>query len=435
MEISSYAQAEFYLLGTIGEVASPRSSYKLDRIRALLAELGDPHHAYPTLHVGGTSGKGSTTTMIAAALQASGKSTGLHTKPHLASMTERARVDGVPISTERFAALLNEMLPAIERVTRLYGPPTYYETLLALSFAHFAAEHVDVAVIEVGLGGRLDGTNVIVPEVAVITSIGFDHTDVLGETIEAIASEKAGIAKPGVPLVVAAVPAAARLVIERCAAEAGAKVVHVRDVVRVEVHGDRTMTVIGAHASYALQLPVLGVFQRANAATAIAALEQLRDDLRPDREAVQRGFAGVAIPGRMELFPAYPPLVFDIAHNVEKARSLVASLIENFPARRIHYVVAIGDTKDARQLLATFAAVPSTFTFTSFSSAGRHAILPQRLAMLAESLEVWGRAIDDPVEALTVARRLASPDDVIVVTGSTFIVSTLRAWYTSGAVC
>lgn len=435
MEISSYAQAEFYLLGMIGEVASPRSSYKLDRIRALLAELGDPHRAYPTLHVGGTSGKGSTTTMIAGALQASGRRTGLHTKPHISSMTERARIDGTPISTEHFARLLNEMLPAIERVAQRHGPPTYYETLLALSFAHFAAEHVDVAVIEVGLGGRLDGTNVIIPEVAAITSVGFDHTDVLGDTIEAIAFEKAGIAKTGVPLVVAAVPAAAQLVIERCAADAGATVVRVRDVVRVDVHDDRTMTVTGMLSTYVLQLPVLGAFQRVNAATAIAALEQLRDELRPDRGAIERGLAQVAIPGRMELFSAHPQLIFDIAHNVEKARALVASLTETFPARRIHYVVAINDTKDARQMLAIFAGIPSTFTFTSFSSAGRHAILPQRLAMLAESLGAWGRAIDDPVEALTVARRLASPDDVVVVTGSTFIVSTLRAWYTSAAVC
>ncbi len=222
--IASFTQAERYLLETIDEVLSRRTSYKLDRMYAFLRELGDPHRAYPTIHVGGTSGKGSTCAMISSALQAAGRHTGLHTKPHLHSMTERARIDGRPIAPERFAELLDEMMPAIERTTARYGRPTYYETLLALAFTYFARERVDVAVIEVGLGGRLDGTNVIVPLVAAITTVGFDHTDVLGTTIEEIAFEKAGIAKQGIPLVVGSVPAAAHAVIARYAAEIGAKV-------------------------------------------------------------------------------------------------------------------------------------------------------------------------------------------------------------------
>ncbi|MGA8533103.1 MAG: Mur ligase family protein, partial [Candidatus Tumulicola sp.] len=197
--VPTFERAEAYLLGTIDETTSRRTSYKLDRMRAFLHELGDPHRAYPTIHVGGTSGKGSTCTMIASVLQACGKRTGLHTKPHLQIVTERARIDGVAVDPARFAALLDDMMPAIERTAARYGRPTYYETLLALAFVHFALECVDVAVIEVGLGGRLDGTNLLRPEVTAITSIGYDHTEILGETLESIAREKAGIARPGVP--------------------------------------------------------------------------------------------------------------------------------------------------------------------------------------------------------------------------------------------
>ena len=286
IRISSYREAEAYLLGTIDEVTSPRTSYKLDRMHGLLRHLGDPHRLYPTIHVGGTSGKGSTSTMIAGALRASGKRTGLHTKPHLHSMTERACIDGRPIPRERFAELLERTMPAIERTTSEYGRPTYYETLLALAFAYFAQERVDVAVIEVGLGGRLDGTNVLQPMVAAITSIGYDHTEILGTALEAIAFEKAGIAKPGVPLVLGPVPHAAAAVIEAYAARVGAPVVYARDVVQVDE---------------VPPLPVLGIFQRTNAVTAIAVLKQLGEKLRPSRDATLRSFSELSIPGRMEL--------------------------------------------------------------------------------------------------------------------------------------
>lgn len=436
--ITSYAAAEDYLLGTIDEVVSRRTSYKLDRMRALLRELGDPHRTYPTIHIGGTSGKGSTASMIAAALSAAGKRTGLHTKPHLHAMTERAVVDSTPIGRERFASLLSEMMPAIERTTAKHGRPTYYETLLALAFAYFARERVDVAVIEVGLGGRLDGTNVLTPVVAAITSIGFDHTDVLGSSLESIAYEKAGIAKPGVPLVLANVPAQARSVIERCVAEIGASLIHVSEVVQIQRTGgtsrEQQLSAKTSRGSYDFQLSLLGTFARLNAATAIAVLEQLDDALRPTLSEINRAFGELQLPGRMEFYALTPAVLFDIAHNPEKAEALVASLREAFPGRRIHYVLAVGESKDARRMIQIFAQLLSTFTFTSFSASGRRAIRPQRLATIAESVGAWGRAIDDAAEALTVARRMATIDDVVVVTGSTFVVAQLREWYAPTAV-
>jgi len=432
-EIHSYAQAELYLNGSVDETISRRTEYKLDRMRALLRALHDPHKRYPTIHVGGTSGKGSTSTMIAAALVASGKRVGLHTKPHLTSMRERARIDGVPVSETRFTELLAGMMPAIEAIAPEFGRPSYYETLLAIAFEHFAQAGVDVAVIEVGLGGRLDGTNVIVPAVAAITSVGFDHTDVLGDTIEAIAGEKAGIAKPGVALVLGPMPAEAAATIQGHADEVGAPVVRVADVARIEQvrisAGGQSFEVATSRANYRISMPVFGEFQRTNAATAIAVLERLPVNLRPDAPAVQDGFAELVVPGRMEFFPAYPPVLFDIAHNPEKAEHLVASLAELFPERRIHYVVSIGESKDAREILAALAKRPSSFTFTAFTTPGREAARPQRLALIAESIGTWGRVIQHPVDAIQAVRRAAASEDVVVVTGSTFVVAELREWW------
>lgn len=429
-----FERAQAYLLSTIDESTSRRTSYNLDRIRAFLRELGDPHLAYPTIHIGGTSGKGSTSTMIASVLQASGRRTGLHTKPHLRDATERARIDGIAIAPERFATLLDEMMPAIERVAAAHGRPTYYETLLALAFAHFAGERVDAAVIEVGLGGRLDGTNVLAPVVTAITSVGYDHTEVLGDTLGAIAREKGGIAKPNVPFVVAPVPAEAEGVLERAAHDAGAPILRVADEVRIESAPDSSagpsqrFVATTRRARYRVELGVRGTFQVTNAATAIAVLETLPHELRPDRRSVERGLARVAIPGRMELFDGRPPVLFDIAHNAEKAHGLVSSLEATFGDRAMHYVVAIGQSKDASQILGILGRLPSRFTFTSFAVAGRRPIPPGDLAVLGRELGRPVRVVDDPIVALRTARDGAESDEVVVVTGSTFVVAVTREW-------
>lgn len=431
--ILPFDRAQAYLLSTIDETTSRKTSYKLDRMRAFLEELGDPHLAYPTIHVGGTSGKGSTSTMIAGVLQAAGRRTGLHTKPHLRDATERARIDGIAIAPERFAALLDEMMPAIDRVALRYGRPTYYETLLALAFAHFAAERVDVAVVEVGLGGRLDGTNVVRPVATAITSVGYDHTEVLGDTLAAIAREKGGIAKPGVPFVVAPVSVEAAAVLEQAARDAEAPLVRVAEAVRVESATSalagvpQRFTAATARAAYRVELPVRGTFQISNAATAIALLEVLPETLRPDRRSVERGLARVAIPGRMELFEGDPPVIFDIAHNAEKAAGLAASL-KAFGDRTAHYVIAIGESKDASRILSILGERPSTFTFTSFTAAGRRAIPPHELAVAAQSLGRPVRVVDDAIEALRAACAASERDDLVVVTGSTFVVATTREW-------
>lgn len=428
----NFQSATAYLIGTINETASRRIPYRLERMRAFMRELGNPQDRYPTIHVGGTSGKGSTATMIAAVLSAAGKRCGLHTKPHLASVTERARIDGLAISEDVFAQTLTDMLPAISRVSSEYSKPSYYETLLALTFQYFASQHVDVAVIEVGLGGTLDGTNVITPLVSVITNVGLDHTDVLGTTVEEIAADKIGIAKANVPLV-SAVTGNARPVIEAGAARAGAPFRSVLDLVAVRPDSGQRygqqFEVETPAGVYDVRLPVLGLFQRINAATAILALEQLPDSLRPRPHDIHRGLSHVMLPGRMEFFPSHPSVVFDVAHNADKIGQLVHSLRETFHGRRFSFVVAIEQSKDARAILSALATLPATLTFTSFEVPGRTAIRPQRLASIAEDLGIWGRAVNDPIEALAIARRNADARDVVVITGSTFVVADLRSWW------
>ncbi len=428
-----FQSASAYLVGTINETVSRRIPYRLDRMRAFLRELGNPQDRYPTVHVGGTSGKGSTATMIAATLSAAGKRCGLHTKPHLSSITERARLNGVAISQETLAKCLTDMLPAIARVSAEFNKPSYYETLLALAFLYFASENVDVAVIEVGLGGALDGTNVITPEVSVITNVGLDHTDVLGTTIEEIAADKAGIAKAGVPLVSAVAAGGARRVIADAAAKAGAPFLLVQDRVKVhraagQVYGQEFEVETPTNL-YHVRLPVLGRFQETNAATAILALEQLPAALRPQPTDVESGLTHVVLPGRMEFFPSHPSVIFDVAHNADKAAQLVASLRETFAGRRFSFVVAIATSKDAAGILSALAMLPGSFTFTTFDVPGRTAMKPQRLVSMAEDHGIWGRAVSDPVDALAIARRNADASDVVVVTGSTFVDADLRAWW------
>lgn len=435
----NFASAQSYLLGLINEHASRRAPNRLDRIRAFVAELGEPHLRYPTLHVAGTSGKGSTATMLAAALEASGKRVGLHTKPHLSSPTERVRINQTPISDDLFGELLEEMLPAIGRVEAEHGKPSYYETLLALAFVAFARAEVDVAVIEAGVGGRLDGTNVLQPRVAIITNVSLDHTEILGDTTALIARDKAGIAKPGIPLVSSVRDPDARREIEAECALVGAPFVSVADTVTVDARrGERygqSFDVVTPLDRYELSLPVLGTFQQENASTAICALEQLDDDLRPTRAQIEEGFSRLVIPGRMEFFPSHPGVVFDVAHNADKTGHLVEALRDAFPDRRFSFVIAIVETKDVAGILRPFTALPGTFSFTSFFGvAGRTAIRPQRLASIAEDLGIWGRAIGDPVDAFSIARRNADASDIVVVTGSTFVVATLREWWIANVV-
>ena len=433
-----FATAERILNAAQAESISRRFSGRLDRMRLLLDELGNPQTKFPSIHVGGTAGKGSTATMIAAILSSAGFKAGLHTKPHLHSVTERARINGGAIPLERFAELMSELLPAIDVMERSeFGPPSYFELLVALAFIYFAQERVDVAVVEVGIGGTLDGTNVLQPIESVLTNVGFDHTEVLGDTIEAIATDKAGIIKPNAPVVTAAEGAALEIFRE-AARRVDAPLVHVQDVAKItplpsELPYGQAFKLTTPRRAYDVRLPVMGEFQVRNAATAIVACEQVEDLFPMSSASATSGLAAISLPGRMEFYPSRPALLFDVAHNADKAAALAQALAHHFPERRCVFVVAISESKDAAGMIGALARVPGQFIFTSFSVTHREPISPYGLATIAQSHGVPARAVSDPVEALSVARRVAGPDDLVVVTGSTFLVATLLEWFLENA--
>lgn len=422
------------------ETVSRRHPGRLERMREFLRLLGDPQRSLRCIHVGGTAGKGSTASMCGAILSTAGLRVGLHTKPHLHSVTERARLDGIPVSEARFAEVFSGLLGAIDEMNRSHwGRPSYFEILVALAFQLFVEEKVDVAVIEVGIGGTLDGTNVITPLVSVLTNVGLDHVDVLGDTIEAVATDKAGIIKPGVPIVTAAAHPGALRVIRDVASRLGAPLTVVAEACRIdrlppESAYVQTFAVTTASQTYRATMPLLGAFQLTNAATAILACERVKSLCGGASANVAAGLGALTLAGRMEYYPSRPSLLFDVAHNAEKGAALRQALDDHFAGRRFVFVVAIADGKDAGGMLAAWKGLPAQFIFTSFSVQHRQALRPQSLSLMAEREGFAARAVDDPVEALSVARRIGSASDIIVATGSTFLVATLREWFLANAV-
>ena len=315
------------------EFLFPRTTtikFGLDTTRELLTRIGAPHRLMPTIHVGGTNGKGSVSTLVAAALGEAGWRVGLYTSPHLVSFRERIRVDGVPIAPDAVAAWTTRLRPEIEA-----RQATFFEASTAIAFADFAARGAEIAVVEVGLGGRLDSTNVVEPLLSVVTKVEMDHMKYLGDTLELIAVEKAGIAKPGVPFVIGeTVP---RLVEVLTAEGARAR------------GGVGPTVVVPAEARWRGELGLAGPHQHRNAAVAEAVLRALPERYRPAEAEVARGFARARIPGR---FDRRGKWLFDVAHNPDGMRALVAALAAEELPRPIHALVSIlGDKEWAPMLV------------------------------------------------------------------------------------
>jgi dihydrofolate synthase/folylpolyglutamate synthase len=424
---------------TTAETISGRFPGRLDRMRTLLRHLGNPQNSLHSVHVGGSAGKGSTATMSAAILQAAGYKVGLHTKPHLHSVTERARIDGRPIPEQRFAGIFEHLVPVIEHMrSGPWGPPSYFELMVALSFLYFAQDKVDIAVIEVGIGGALDGTNVIQPLVSVITNVGTDHKDVLGETVEEIARDKAGIIKNGIPVVTAATQASVLQIIEQAAAQHAAPLSVLARAATIESRVKdlpyaQDVSVKTERRRYAFTLPLIGEFQVDNAATALVALEQIADRFPVTAEQISAAFAELSLPGRTEYYPSHPSVLFDVAHNVEKARALGAALQRHFPGRRMVFVVAVAHEKDFAGVVEAWRDLPAHYIFTTFEASHRRARHAQTLVNVARHAGMASRAVDDSIEAFNLARRMAAAGDLVVVTGSTFLVGGLRRWFLDNA--
>jgi dihydrofolate synthase/folylpolyglutamate synthase len=385
---------------------------RLERMRAALARRGHPEEEWPALHVAGTNGKGSTAAMLDAILGAAGHRTGLYTSPHLVDFTERMRVGGRTIPRDAVVALVAELRAALEPAGIHL---THFEFATLIAFEWFSRVGIDVGVIEVGLGGRLDATNVVRPAVTAITSIARDHEEYLGHEIASIAGEKAGILKPGVPVVVGPLPTEAEDVVAARAREVGAVLHHAG---RLGDGGDG-LVFEGAGARWdGLRVGLAGGFQRDNAAVALTALALVRDRFPCAETAVRAGLAGVRWPGRLAVVAERPRVVLDGAHNPAGTATLAAELPALVGDRPLVLVFAVMADKAWAAMLEPLVARASRALVTRV---GRRGLDPERVAAtLAGRLPV--ETVAQPRAALARAREVAGPDGAVLVTGSLFLV-------------
>ncbi|NWG22101.1 MAG: bifunctional folylpolyglutamate synthase/dihydrofolate synthase [Chloroflexi bacterium] len=442
-----YQQALDYLYSFIGGERGARRqppAMNLVRTRALLAALGDPQCAVPSVVIAGTKGKGSTAAFLEAMMRAAGLRTGLWTSPHLHTYRERIQVNRRPISREELARAVEAIRPAVELMAaRPTGAPVTFAIGFALALRYFAEQAVDVAILEVGVGGRFDSAAVVTPVVSVITPISYDHMDLLGDTLAQIAWEKAGVMKPGVPTISAPQHPEATGTLIRCAAEVGAPLYVVRDAatdraVLIEPLQTGPWPIPAEHylevepqqrfrRDITPSLP--GTFQVVNARLAVGAALLLCDSNMPiGDDAIATGLAEARWPGRMEIAGDAPLVVLDGAHNGESIRQLVASLDTLFPGRQRVFVFGTSRDKDLARMLPELAAAADALVLT----ASRHPRAMVALDDLRQRVAPFLRTgtplitVPDPVEALAQARALTASTGLVCVTGSLFVVAAAR---------
>ena len=405
-----------------------KAEFNLDRMFALMEELGNPQNAYPIIHVAGTKGKGSVSALCASALQAGGYKVGLYTSPHLLDYCERIQVNGGPISHELMVELVQEIKPAVARVPFL----TTFEITTALGFLAFARQGCDAAVIEVGLGGRLDATNIVMPKVSVITSLSYDHMAVLGDTLAKIAWEKAGIIKQGVPVVSSPQKDEALEVLER--------VVKMKECELSLVGKDVTFGRMGASldsqslylssfhvpSKIIVTIPLLGEHQVENAATAYSALKASQIELSDT--SIQKGFSQVKWRARFEVARRYPPLIFDSAHNQDSFIKLRETLEEYFPGQQVYLIFGASEDKNIPGMFAEMRSKIRKLIVTRADHP--RALLPEQIIELANQAGVESETVSPVESALMRALELSKNDGSIVLSaGSMFVTAeVMQAW-------
>lgn len=459
--ISRHAAALEFLFGRINYERVAVLPYgerqlKLDRMRTLLHRLGNPDAGIPIIHVAGTKGKGSTSALIAAILHAAGYDVGVYSSPHLEQLEERFTINGVPCTPDELVALVDRIRPVVQQMDDAgiaagdssYSP-TFFELTTALALMHFADRQVDAVVLEVGLGGRLDSTNVCQPVVTVVTNISLDHTKQLGDTTAKIAAEKGGIIKHGVPVILGTLDDQAHAVLLEIARQHGARVIEPPRDFTVNYRAPHE---VDAHASHgeidfaaghgdemftlaAAPLRMLGQHQAANAGIALAvALELRRQGWLISTDAMRSGLAEATLPGRIEVVGRRPTVVLDVAHNVASVEALVESLGESFAATERVLVFAASKDKDALGMLRLLLPHFQRVIVTEFQENPR--------AIPAEQIRAWcheerGRSGDPsgdgdlrccplPADAWRLAIEWTRPDQLLCITGSFFIAAELR---------
>ncbi|MFZ3070198.1 MAG: folylpolyglutamate synthase/dihydrofolate synthase family protein, partial [Anaerolineaceae bacterium] len=404
--------------------------FKLDRMKQMMNLLDNPQECFPSIHVAGTKGKGSVSSFCASACQAAGYKVGLYTSPHLQEFTERIQINGSQIDKASLIALVDQLRPLTLEIPEI----TTFELTTALGFLYFAQNHIDIAVIEVGLGGRLDATNLVNPLVSVITPISYDHTAVLGSTLTEIAYEKGGIIKPGKPVVMAPQQPEAKAELMRIALERQSPLTLVEQAYQFEenshslTYQKMTLQRAGdgilekqppslAAKPLKLSLPLLGFHQVQNAATAVAALDIVtQNGFTITRRDIQAGFKQVFWPARFEILRKDPPVVIDSAHNGDSMRRLRQTLDEYFPSQKFILIFGASADKELDAMLEEI--LPRMEQVITTQSTHPRAADAQSLAKLIQAYAVPVQAITPAEGALGVALELAGKDTGILVTGS-----------------
>jgi dihydrofolate synthase / folylpolyglutamate synthase len=450
-----YAAAVTYLLSLGRELAAPTQAaaakFNLENITVLDERLGHPSRAYPSAHIAGTNGKGSTAAFLESILRHAGLRTGLNTSPHLEKINERIRIDGKEISDEDFAAEFTRIHDTIEQLLadgKLRAHPTYFECVTAMAMEHFAREGVDFAVFEVGLGGRLDATNILVPTVTIITPIDFDHENFLGHSVKEIAAEKAGILKPNTPAVIAPQLPEAREVILNRAKELACPVIETNVAYRIHekalsaqqassesfATGTITATIVEISSDWSLDIsPSLpGHFQVQNALNAVAAARVLATGgLHITDDAIASGVCNTVWPGRLEKLQSYPDFYLDGAHNPAAARELATFLAENFASRKIWLIYGALRDKSVDEVAGWLFPLAAEVVFTEPRTP--RAISAAQLAEIAGYHARHYETIPDAEKVLDHVFANARPEDAIFACGSLYLVGQLRAYWKNRA--
>ena len=427
----TYAESVEYLLALLSDARGPRLG--LERIRRLLRRLGEPQRSFQAVHVAGTNGKGSTAAMMEAGLRAAGHSTGLYTSPHLARFNERIRINDRDIRDEGFAAAVEEVRQANEWLVARegrHGHASFFESVTATAFCAFRRESIDWGVVEVGLGGRLDATNVLQPQLCVVTPIDFDHEGFLGKARASIAAEKAGILKPGAKVVVAPQRPDVESVLGTRASELGVAMVRVghdwRAENTTEADGYYRFKARGVSAdnsdgkSVEVELPLAGEHQVVNALTAIAAL----DALGVEAAAISRGIKQTRWPGRLDQLSGKPPILLDSAHNAGGARALAKFLRRHKSGQPIHLIYGASRDKPVDEVAGILFPLARRVTLTRAQV--KRSLRPQTLLRIADHHHDRIDLTPTLEAALANAQATTSADGLIVVTGSVFLVGEAR---------
>lgn len=439
MTIQTYQQAKEYIESYIGTNFPKTYGVGLNRIKHFLELLENPQNKYPTVHIGGTSGKTSTSTMLAAILQQAGYKTGLHISPHLEDMRERMQINGQLMPEAAFCKRVTNLMPVLEQMKQSqFGPPSYFEILLALTFQYFAEEKVAIAVIEVGLGGTLDGTNVINPLTAILTNVSLDHTEILGDTVEQIATDKVGIFKKGIEVISGVTQPSVRQIVIDKANAVGCHLQLLNQDFHYEVtqKNGQAMLIITYNSGKTTTVKVHDdrTYQAQNCALAVVAAKTLlKHGFAISDQVISQALSQLTVPGRLEVFERQTTdhqrltIILDGAHNPAKMEALVSSLKKLYPGKKFLFVIGVKKDKKKEEMLALMEPIAKRFYFTQFlqtTDFGKAmAIEPTELESL---VTVEHEVIPNSRQALTKALNEATEADIVCVTGSLYLVGELR---------